>query len=64
QALFDAADFARHGVALHFAETRPFAYPTPGAGFVPDLSILDVLLWNTPEQVLAAVRGCVSISSA
>ena len=51
-------------MALPFAEALPLAYPTPGAGFVPDLSILDVLLWNTPEQVLAAVRGCVSISSA
>jgi len=64
RALFDPADFARHGVALHFAEARPFAYTTPGSGFVPDLSILDVLLWNTPGQVLAAVRGCVSINPA
>jgi len=64
RALFDPADFARHGIALHFAEALPFTYATPGAAFVPDLSILDVLLWNPPDAVLAAVRTGLRVSPA
>lgn len=64
RALFDPADFARHGIALQFAEARPFTYATPGAAFVPDLSILDALLWNPPGAVLAAVQGGVCVTPA
>lgn len=64
RALFDPAEFARHGTTLRFAEARPFIYAAPGAAFVPDLSILDVLLWNPPGAVLAAVRSGVRISPA
>ena len=64
RALFDPAEFARRGIGLHFAQPRPFTYPTPGAAFVPDLSILDALLWNPPEVVGNAARACAGVSPA
>ena len=63
RALFDPADFARRGIRLTFSQPRTFAYPTPGASFVPDLSILDALLWNPPEVVGAAARACVTVDA-
>ena len=63
RALFDVADFARRGIRLTFAQPRAFTYPTPGAGFVPDLSVLDALLWNPPEVVGAAARACMTVDA-
>ncbi len=56
RALFDPADFARIGVELLFAETELFPYKTGPFRFEPGLSILDVLMWNAPERVAAALR--------
>ena len=55
--LFDLAEFGRRGVALGFLSARPFEYRTGRFGFEPDLSILDVLMWNAPGAVLEAVRS-------
>ncbi|MBV9523971.1 MAG: WbqC family protein [Alphaproteobacteria bacterium] len=56
QALFAAADFTARGIALFFAETALFPYETAPFAFEPGLSILDVLMWNSPERVAAAIR--------
>lgn len=49
--LFRPADFTDHGIDLCFARFGDFIYPTPGYNFVSGLSMLDVLMWNPPEQV-------------
>jgi hypothetical protein len=56
RALFDPAAFARQDIALHFAETEPMRYDTGRFAFEPDLSILDVLMWNPPERVADWLR--------
>lgn len=56
RALFDPAEFDRLGVELLFAETELFPYATGPFTFEPGLSILDVLMWNAPERVAAALR--------
>lgn len=53
--LFDPADFAKKHVALRFLEFAPFVYDTPGYNFEKDLSILDVLMWNSPEAIVQAI---------
>jgi len=54
--LFNPADFERIGVALKFAEFEEFSYdPTPYR-YEPHLSVIDVLLWNAPDKVAAALR--------
>lgn len=50
-ALFDAARWAERGIALDFLRSAPFAYAEAPA----NLSILDVLMWNSPEVVRAAL---------
>ncbi|HLI60165.1 MAG TPA: WbqC family protein [Solirubrobacteraceae bacterium] len=55
--LFDPADFERVGVELCFSEMDPFVYDTGPFTFEPNLSILDVLMWNSPAAVRDALAG-------
>jgi WbqC-like protein len=64
RALFEPADFTRRGVELFFAETAPFPYETGPFGFEPGLSILDVLMWNPPERVAAAIHQGTRLTAA
>lgn len=51
-ALYAHADFAARGIDLRFIRALPLAYPQEGdAGFVPWLSIVDVLMFNPLETV-------------
>ena len=61
--LFDPADFAREGVSLRFLDFEPFVYDTPGYNFEKDLSILDVLMWNSPDAIVQAIRERSSLTS-
>lgn len=47
--LYDHDAFAARGMDLRFLQSRPCAYPQLGQAFVPWLSILDVLMFNTVE---------------
>lgn len=51
QALYAADTFASAGVELKFIQTRPVTYPQFGQPFVPGLSILDVMMFNSPDAV-------------
>lgn len=55
--LYHQADFAAHGMDLHFLKSRPFAYTQFTAPFVPWLSIVDVLMFNAPPVVLAQITA-------
>jgi hypothetical protein len=54
--LFDPAAFRRRHIELSFLELPPFCYDTGPYHFEPELSILDVLMWNSPEAVRRALR--------
>ena len=56
QALYSPAAFAAESIRLDFVQARPIKYPQFGGPFVPNLSILDVLMFNSK----AAVRGMLS----
>lgn len=49
--LFDPQDFARYGIRLAFLQFDEFRYDTGPYAFEPGLSVLDVLMWNSPQQV-------------
>lgn len=63
RALFDPAAFARRGIHLQVAHTASFEYPTPGYEFVPNLSILDALMWNAPAVVRSALHEGLQLES-
>jgi hypothetical protein len=50
QALYDKHRFKEEGVDLFFIKSLPVEYQQFSPPFVPNLSILDLLMFNTPEQ--------------
>jgi hypothetical protein len=53
QALYGKPAFAAQGIELGFVRTRPIVYPQFGSAFVPNLSIVDVLMFNHRDAVRA-----------
>lgn len=54
--LFDPATFKQRHIELSFLEMPAVVYDTTPYQFEPQLSILDVLMWNSPETVRGALR--------
>lgn len=50
--LYDPADFKAQGLTLQFHKARPFSYPQSGNEFVPWLSVLDLMMFNSREQII------------
>ena len=51
RALYSPAAFADHGIALRFIQSRPIVYRQYDAPFMPSLSILDVMMFNSRDEV-------------
>jgi len=52
QELYTKAEFAAHGISLQFLRSVPVPYAQPPAeGFVANLSIIDVMMHNSREQI-------------
>lgn len=49
--LFRPEEFEAAGIGLRFLEMAPLLYDPVPYQFVPNLSILDVLMWNDPAEV-------------
>jgi len=50
---FDRNKYQEQNVALNFLSYEEKAYDQHGAGFVPDLSILDIMMFLAPEEIMA-----------
>jgi len=50
--LYHPADFKAEGLTLQFHKARPFSYPQSGNEFVPWLSVLDLMMFNSREQIM------------
>jgi hypothetical protein len=58
--LFDPAKFAAHGIRLSIQSYSHLTYPCGPFQFEPGLSIVDVMMWNSPEAIRAhldSLRG-------
>ena len=51
QELYDKNDFRADGIALHFVQSNLTPYAQLGNEFVPGLSMIDVLMFNSPTEV-------------
>ena len=51
--LYSVAAFAEHGVELKFLQSRAVTYRQFGEPFVPSLSMVDVMMFNSKETVCA-----------
>jgi hypothetical protein len=55
--LFKPAEFRERGIALEFLEFPTFEYDTRSYVFEPNLSVLDVLMWNDARSVRSALAA-------
>jgi hypothetical protein len=51
KALYSVEEFRKNGIDLYFLRTREVRYRQFGAEFVPNLSIIDVLMFNSKEKI-------------
>lgn len=49
--LYKKDEFAKKDVHLHFIKSKPIKYKQFNNEFIPWLSILDVLMFNSPEEI-------------
>ena len=57
KALYDKATFAARGIELAFIEAQPIVYRQRGDDFVPNLSIIDVMMFNDRKRCAELVEG-------
>ncbi len=50
-ALYDKSEFEKRGIKLEFLKTNAIEYPQFNNSFVPFLSIIDVLMFNSPDKI-------------
>lgn len=55
--LYSPVDFNAHGVQLQFLKSRSPQYLQQGKTFVPNLSIIDVLMFNGAQEVQEFVKN-------
>jgi len=52
RALYEPAAFARRGIALRFLQSQPSPYPQRAPAFVPQLSMIDLLMHLPPAAIV------------
>lgn len=50
-ALYDKNSFNGQGISLNFLQTEPICYQQFGQDFLAHLSIIDVLMFNSPQEI-------------
>jgi hypothetical protein len=49
--LYSPERFAESGIKLTIQSFTPITYPCGRFEFIPNLSIIDVMMWNSPEEI-------------
>lgn len=60
--LFRSDEWEDRGIELRFLNPAPMVYATGPYGFVQDLSVLDVLMWNDSGAVAEHLRSTLSVT--
>ena len=61
--LYSFEEFRENGIELAFLKTDDFSYPQFGGAFVPDLSIIDVMMFNSVPTIQDLLNQYTLISS-
>jgi hypothetical protein len=57
QALYSKDEFNKYGIELFFVKTEPFEYKQFSKSFIPNLSIIDVLMHNGKEKTKELINN-------
>ena len=55
--LYDRSEFRDHGIDLQFIKPTPLVYEQFGGPFIPNLSIIDVLMFNPLSDVQTVISS-------
>jgi hypothetical protein len=55
--LYSKETFREKGIELKFIQSKPFEYPQFGDAFVPWLSIIDVMMFNSVDTIRASIAN-------
>jgi hypothetical protein len=55
--LYNKEDFAKYGIDLFFIKTNEFSYPQFGNRFVANLSIIDLMMFNSVDNIKAMLNN-------
>ena len=55
--LYSQEVFKENNIDLKFIKSMPLEYPQFGANFIPWLSIIDVMMFNSPEIIKVATQS-------
>jgi WbqC-like protein family len=61
RSLFSPEKYERRGIDLKFLHVGEFAYSPVRYEFIPNLSIIDVLMWNSPAKVVDFINQSTSL---
>jgi WbqC-like protein family len=61
--IFVAGEWEARDIELRFLDLSTFVYNTEPYAFIDNLSIVDVLMWNAPEDVTAYIRENTRLAS-
>ena len=62
--LYDFEEFRENGIELAFLKSDEIVYPQFGAEFVPDLSIIDVMMFNPVQEIRDMLNRYTLITSS
>lgn len=51
ESLYSCNEFKKNGIDLHFLKTNEIIYPQKSCEFVKNLSIIDVMMYNSKEEI-------------
>lgn len=63
KSLFKDAEFKQRGIKLEFLETNRYSYNTYPYKFIEDLSVIDVMMWNSAEEIRSIINNFSIVSS-
>jgi hypothetical protein len=59
--LYENEEFSKEGIELHFIDSRSREYKQFNGGFLSKLSILDVMMFNSAEEIMAMLTEYIII---
>jgi hypothetical protein len=60
--IYDKSDFSKFDIQLYFLKSKDVVYDQKGSVFIPDLSIIDVMMYNSADEIKKMLHEFVLIN--
>lgn len=59
--IYSKEKFSKYGIKLNFIKMNEIVYPQGKRDFIPNLSIVDVLMWNSKEDIRSILNNYILV---